>query len=63
MFYLQWSLFAMEMKCEPFDDSLSFEENSSVTFETFVKQEIFEDEIDAEVCLYFCFSVQFLAYT
>ena len=43
--------FVVEVKHEQLDDSLSFEQDSSVTFdfETYVKQEIM-DECDDEVC-------------
>ena len=48
--------FVAEVKCEQLDNSSSFAQDSSTTFETFVKQEI-EDDIDTEVCLYFYFVV------
>jgi len=47
----------VEVKCEELGDSLSYEEDDSMTFETFVKQEM---EV-AEVCQCFCFVVHALS--
>ena len=50
----------MEVKCKSLDDSLSVEQDSSVTLETYIKQEVM-DEHDAEVCQCFYFVVQCFA--